>query len=416
MSPSVAAPEVVTRALREVDAANRRFLAMCDLAIATGGELDRQATLQAVAREAARLLRVEAAYVATPTGSTIVSAGHPRPLADPRSLAMGAPTDSQPRIVPAEHLGVPGDTALVAPLIDAGGTIGALAFVDRVGAAFDATDLWVASAIAAQTVAALRTIRLHERALETARIEAEYAVAGEVQRQLLPNELVRVPGLDVAVRSRAALQVGGDFLDHRLTPTGDLHLAIGDVSGKGMSAAMLAAVTHLALQRWSQDLPGGSPAGILAAANHETYEPLDDVGMLVTAFVASVNAATGGVTYANAGQAPVLHVTADRRTLLLPATTVPLGVLPVPTSREEHLQLEEGELLIIGTDGLIEQRDPSGELFGLTRLQAVVEHFPLDLTAAEAADALVRAVAAWADGVPADDDLSVIVLRPEANR
>jgi len=195
------------------------------------------------------------------------------------------------------------------------------------------------------------------------RIELEIKSAREVQQILVPEETPAIPGLSIASVYRPAEEVGGDFFQVVALPGGGALIALGDVSGKGLKAAMTVSLivgTLRTLADYSQ-----SPAAILLGLNRRLLGRTD--GGFVTCLVARIDP-DGDTTLANAG-----HLAPFRDAQELPVKgSLPLG-LTVDTEYDElAFQLHEGETLTFYTDGILEARNPAGELYGFDRVAALV--------------------------------------------
>lgn len=384
------------RALDELDASNRRLLAVCDLSVALGGSLDPAVIARRLARESARLLGSPQAAVTVELRGHRYAAGHPGavPAAVQRALREHLTTrrDDPAATVDGGPLGLGAGPALVLPLTADGAEIGALGLAAPAGG-FDATDLWLCITTAALGSQALQTASLHERRVEDGRRAAEYAVAAEVQRRLRPSGTTTVPGLELAVASRASLGVGGDLLDHR-AHDGGLLLAVGDVAGKGASAAMVLTAAQLATRRLLDADPALTASRLLDLLSDELGPVLLDLGSLMTLAVVQVRE-DGVAEIANAGQSPVvLHRDGGSPRLLLPSRP-PLGA-PFGDTEPRVVRLGTGDRLVLATDGLHEHR-PGGAAHEL------------------GVDAVLRAVAGASGTEPLVDDLLGLLDRPAAD-
>jgi len=243
-------------------------------------------------------------------------------------------------------------------------------------------------------------------AREAREAEREFAQARVIQQGLLPRELPEAPGLTVAAAWRPAREVGGDYYD-ALTPDGPrLLVGIGDVSGKGMAAALLMSSLQAALRAVAA--PGAGPAAICSQVRSVVCRALSG-GRFVTFFLAVLDAGAGTVTYTNAGHVPAILVRADGSCLRLerggPAMARVLEAMPYA---EHSARLGPGDRLVLATDGITEAENGDGELFSEERLLALVrEHRHLD--AAGLLDEITRSVEVFA-GNRRNDDLTLVVV------
>jgi PAS domain-containing protein len=222
--------------------------------------------------------------------------------------------------------------------------------------------------------------------------------AAQVQASLLPPRGLDVPGFGLAARFVPAGSVGGDFYDWQRLPEG-LVLTMADVMGKGTAAAILAATTRSVLhaQPSLRDV-----AGTLAATERTMDADLVNAGAFVTMFRAYVDASDGSVSYTDAGHGLSLIVRPDGTSRRLPATGLPLGMLPGPARVSARAQLEPGDLLVTFSDGVLDAL--GGSISDLDQVRRAVRGTD---TAEEAADAVLSLVD---DARLADDDLTVLTL------
>ena len=293
-------------------------------------------------------------------------------------------------------------------------TRGAVLLGELAGGPLDADGADFAAALAALAVGALETAdRVGER-VERERLREEVRLAREVQARLLPTALPAVPGLEVAARWRPSRDVSGDTYDAVDLGGGRLLVAVADVVGKGIGASLLMATVQAGFRMVRPALaaaPGPGPALAAATARldrlvTESTEP----HQFVTLAWAVVEAASGRVWAVVAGHPPPRVVRADGRAEPLAVGGPLLGVLSDPVFAVSAARLEPGDGLVLYTDGATEARDADGaELTpdGLDRVLATAPRHPPAL-----ADAVVRAVDAWAgpDGAD-DDDLTLVAVR-----
>jgi len=210
-------------------------------------------------------------------------------------------------------------------------------------------------------------IRSRERA------EQELLVARRIQQALLPRAVPVLEGWEIAPHYRPAREVGGDFYDFLLLPHGRVSLVIGDVSGKGVPAAVLMASTQSVLRAVAQR-GGASPGRVLADANESlcAYIPPN---MFVTCFYSILDLESGHLVYANAGHnLPCCrheHTATD-----LNARGMPLGLMAGMGYEEKGTILEAGDSALFYSDGLVEAHNPQGEMFGTPRLRGLLSELP----------------------------------------
>jgi PAS domain S-box-containing protein len=210
-----------------------------------------------------------------------------------------------------------------------------------------------------------------EVAQQRERIEQELRVARLIQHTLLPKSLPQLEGHQMAVYYQPAREVGGDFYDFLRLPDGRLGLIVGDVSGKGVPAAIVMAITRTML-RAAYHL--GSPGEILKQVNDNLFPDIPP-NMFVTCLAALLDSRTGRLQYANAGH-DLPYVRHSAGVSELRATGMPLGLMPDMSYEEKEITLQPGESILLYSDGLVEAHSPQREMFGFPRMQRYVGAYP----------------------------------------
>jgi PAS domain S-box-containing protein len=206
---------------------------------------------------------------------------------------------------------------------------------------------------------------------ERQRIEQELRVARLIQQTLLPKSLPELEGHQIAVYYQPARELGGDFYDFLQLPDGRLGLIVGDVSGKGVPAAIVMAITRTML-RAAYRL--GSPGEILEQVNNILYADIPP-NMFVTCLAILLDSRSGQLQYANAGHDPPYLRHADGVSDLR-ATGMPLGLMPNMSYEQKEVRLKPGESVLLYSDGLVEAHDPRREMFGFARMRRFVGAHP----------------------------------------
>ncbi len=250
-------------------------------------------------------------------------------------------------------------------------------------------------------------------------VDREMQVAQEVQNRLFPSERPIVPGLDYYGDWQPARGVSGDYLDYFEMDQGNLGLAVGDVSGKGLPAALLTSSLHSivrALRRsQTSDLPD-----LVQAVDELFYEICPD-NCYATLFVARYDPIGGRLSYVNAGHEPpfVLRKRGNRYVPIPLESGGPvIGLLRQPSYREGAISLNPGDLLVAYTDGLCETKNPGGEEWGWRRLVSTVEA-NATRRARDIVEHVMEAAETFACGAPPFDDMTLWLGRVEeavANR
>ena len=239
----------------------------------------------------------------------------------------------------------------------------------------------------------------------------ELDVASRMQRSILPTVFPAMERAKVFGAMEPAREVGGDFFDLVKLEHGALGIAIADVSGKGVPAALFMMSSRTLLKGAAIATP--EPAKVLKEVN-DLLEEDNDASMFVTVFYAVYQPRDGRLVYSNGGHNPPLLVHADGSSELLPTTGgVALGVMPDIDYDEQALQVAPGDLVVFYTDGVTEAIDRANEEFGVERLQAVFrDNPPRDAKAAN--QQVFEAVRAFAGEAPQFDDITCVTLLREA--
>jgi sigma-B regulation protein RsbU (phosphoserine phosphatase) len=243
---------------------------------------------------------------------------------------------------------------------------------------------------------------------ERRRLEAELELSQIIQRALLPQELPSVPGIDLAVFSRPAEILGGDYFDFFQFNDGAWGLAIADVVGHGISAGMLVSSLQTSLRTLVPQ--SGSPAEVLERVNHFYLHNIH-VTTFITAFLGHYDSVTQSLSYSNAGHTPpfVLQQQGNRKIWLKP-TSAAIGLVEDYNPQSASVKLSKGDILLFYTDGVTETMSLQGEQFGTERLAKLVESNP-GLSAQELVSATRRAVYEFSNGQPLADDITIVALR-----
>jgi phosphoserine phosphatase RsbU/P len=300
-------------------------------------------------------------------------------------------------------------SAICAPLWLSGpeqDTVIGLVYIDtqRRASAFDTEDLRVVTALANLAAAKIENSRLLEESLEKRRLEADVRAAAEIQARLLPAETPVLPGWGLVGSTRACHTVGGDYYDFE-TDKGQLLLALGDVSGKGMGAALLMAVLRAAVRgQWSAP----EIAEAVARINRTVCQNVPS-NKYVTFFIARLDPSTGSLRYVNAGHNPPLLLRTGGATERLDEGGMVLGLFESVPYAEGHVTMGSGDVLVIYSDGLTEAWSESGEEFGEANVLRVATEKRLERAGA-IHSGLLEVVDAH-DGGKAADDRTLIVLK-----
>ncbi len=265
------------------------------------------------------------------------------------------------------------------------------------------------------TVLAAENRRLSARvasdAVDRAARLREIDSARDVQQRLLPQSFPPIDGLDYAGVSRAALGVGGDCYDFIPLPNQRLAIAVGDVCGKGLPAALLMAALRAYIHAATAQRRSG-PCELMTAINRLIFESLP-TNRFATLFYGLYDTTTRTLEYVNAGHnAPIVlrpqHGTWQRRRL--DSSGLAIGLMPGTQYESRRLVLESGDLLVAFTDGISEAMNADGDEWGEEHLIALLEVSHLS-SAREIADAVLAGADGFAAGTSQHDDMTLVVVR-----
>ena len=273
---------------------------------------------------------------------------------------------------------------------------------------------------------------------EKQRIESELAIAQEVQALLFPRDISSVEGFEVHGICRPARTVSGDYYDFLPIGPHELGLAVGDISGKGISAALLMATVHAFVRAYTlvesvpalqavgagdglrenalirMSAPGGStelpPGTLLAMLNHQLYRSTPSE-KYATMFLGFYDARTRQLKYSNAGHLPPLLIGQDGTVRQLETGGLVVGLFGDVTYSDDSVEMNPGDILVAYSDGITEPENEFGE-FGEERLIALVHenrHLPLD----RISDIVVSAVTDWIGGNEQPDDVTLVLARSQ---
>ncbi|HKP73285.1 MAG TPA: SpoIIE family protein phosphatase, partial [Pyrinomonadaceae bacterium] len=317
------------------------------------------------------------------------------------------------------------DARLLLQIKMKGQLVGILSLGGREGAReFSARDQQLLVSVASQLALVIENSKLVARLVEEERLRRELELAAEVQRRLFPTHAPASATLELSGFCRPARGVGGDYYDFLTFDLEQIGVAVADVAGKGISAALLMSIVQASLR--SQAMTNcasvqteGSIANLVSAMNRLLCRSTGDASY-VTFFYAQFDERTRQLTYVNAGHNPpflirpqpvALRESAAAGACVKLTTGGPvIGLFESFFYEEEMIQLQSGDLLVAYTDGVTEALSPGGEEFGEERLRDLLTAAP-HLSAEEMRDRVVRDVQTWSAGAPQHDDLTFVIFK-----
>ncbi len=249
--------------------------------------------------------------------------------------------------------------------------------------------------------------------VEKERLEHELELAAEAQSKLLPGELPQYTSYNFAAFQTAARLVGGDFYDVINLDDEHVGILLADVADKGLHAALFMAVTRTLFRREAQQTL--SPSKVALAVHRGMLDVAPDHDSFVTAFYGVLHRPSGQLTYVRAAQERPILVRQGQPVTQLPGVGRFLGMLPQLSLQEYTILLRPNDRLLLFSDGVPDAVNSLDEAYGNRRLvQAFTQ--ASHLSANELAHAVAGSVAKWSQGVPAFDDITLLVVEVEASK
>lgn len=302
---------------------------------------------------------------------------------------------------------------LLVPLIAQGELLGALYVGPRLSdQPYSTGDRKLLASLASQVAPAIKVAQLVEaqqaEAKDRERLQQELRVAALIQQTLLPKEVPSISGWHIDTFYRPAREVGGDFYDFIPLDDGRLGLVIGDVTDKGIPAALVMATSRSMLRAAAHK--HASPGAALAEVN-ESLVPEIPPAMFVTCLYAVVDTESGDVVFANAGH-NLPYVRSDESVRELRATGMPLGLMSGMAYEERTYTMSRGEVMVLTSDGITETHNPEGEIYGFSRL---MDRVGAQTVKEDMVSALVADLESFqGSDSEQEDDITLVVVRRTA--
>jgi len=354
--------------------ANDQLLALYDMAALRTDTLDEAESVDQILRTACRTLRTDEIVLVS------------------ENAGAGGEPDDQSFITSVQVEDPSGETAHV--------------IARRSTTPFTTGDTKLLTAVANLAMRAKHTARMHAAAVEQAIVSHEHDIASTLAQRTLPAHRPDVPTATLFARSDPARSAGGDlFTFSQIGST--LHFVVGDVSGKGLPAAiMMSNVINAAKGCFTHHGEEG-PVAVLDAIDSWVYDSLSDADLFVTLIVGQFDSGSQMLSLANAGHSPV-HFVHDGTTRALPASRPPVGVLQGMACDRLDISVSATDRLVVASDGFPEQADESGEMFGEDRFQD--ELAVPQSNAGEFGEQLFELIEAFSGNAPQGDDRTLFVL------
>jgi len=299
-------------------------------------------------------------------------------------------------------------SALCVPLWNNRDVIG-LIYVDSLGAPgkFTKDDLRLLTLLANLAAVKIENLRLFIQEQKMKLMERELEAAAQIQRRLLPTVMPELPGYEVTGFNEPCREVGGDYFDFIHKKDGRLGIAIGDVSGKGMGAALLMATLQASFRAHA---PMGMSITDLVGRLNEIVASASMSNKFISFVYGELEGASGRFEYANAGHNPPLLMRTNGEVEHLPSGGMILGVLPEATYAAREVTLEPGDFLVLYSDGITESQDVDSEEFDEERLIAAMSEHRTE-SAKAIRESIEEAVDAFVGEAPQFDDVTLVVIK-----
>jgi phosphoserine phosphatase RsbU/P len=295
------------------------------------------------------------------------------------------------------------------PLICRTKIIGVAEVINRMdGREFTEYDLNLFTTFCQQVALAIENARYHQMALEQERLRQQLESAKEIQQSFMPQKLPQGENgiFDIAARNLPAISVGGDLYDVLMLDDRHLGLLIGDVSGKGIPAALFMARLMSDFRFYVQQ---SRQPGTLFEKLNQTLVERSRNGMFVTLQFIIVDIWTGHLIYSNAGHLPMMVIKDGRAVSTEPASGPPLGILPDMLFDQSELQLEPGDIVLLYTDGVIEAKNRRHEEFGIKRLFSTLNRrWP---STQEVVEQCLYHLLQFVQSSPQNDDITLVAFQ-----
>lgn len=298
-------------------------------------------------------------------------------------------------------------SAICTPLWNGEKTVGVL-YVDtsELGRQFDETDLLFFSSLSGMIAEKIENTILGEIAKDKERLDTEMQIARKIQSNLFPREIPKIEGYQLACYNRPSMEVGGDYFDV-LTIGPRYSIAIADVSGKGMGAAMLMSNLQAVLRSKAPSVEGSDQ--LLKQINVDLLDRVGE-GRFISLCYLVLEPGANSIVYTNAGHNPPYAVRTSGAVETLEASGIPLGILPDTEYSAREIKMAPGDVVALYSDGITECMNRKAEQFGEERFVDILKTNKTK-AASEIIDAVLLEVDTFREEEPFSDDMTLVVLK-----
>lgn len=306
-----------------------------------------------------------------------------------------------------------GGTSMYAPMIDLNEIVGVIhvASDPRTGG-FTRADLDLLAGMAAPAAIMLQNAKNHDESLKRDRLGYDLELAAQIQKSFLPREVLAVEGVDLFAEYRAAYSIGGDFYDVFWVAPDRLGVFIGDISGKGVSGALLMA--RISSEMRVAALAHIEPVAVLTTMN-KALIGRNQPELFFTAIYLTLDVKSGEVVLANAGHPSPYCSRADGTLIeITDGAAGPVGIVDDPQFEATRLRLDHGDSLVLYTDGVVEAAAANGALYGSDRLELALAD--ASTRPSDIAEKILASVRAHIVDEPPSDDLTLFICQRNVGR
>jgi sigma-B regulation protein RsbU (phosphoserine phosphatase) len=402
-----------------------------DLARAIGASLNTQEIIQTIVRRSLRALNAEQGVITLVEEQsvqsmktlvrTMVSSGEREQFHLNQALLGWMHLNKKPIVISDPRTderfqGVPWDESLhsllAVPLMVKSELRGVITIYNKKEhQQFTENDQRLLAIIAAQSAQVVENARLYEKERALARMQEDVKLAARIQSELLPKAPPSIPGYDIAGRTLPAQEVGGDYFDFIPIDEHRWAFCLGDVTGKGLPASLLMANLQATLRGLT--LSSTSPKSCLEYSNRLLFQSTSPE-KFATLFYAILDTRDHQIHFCNAGQDNPFLCSSRDETKRLKTGGIPLGMIPEYTYEDESASFEKGCFLVAYSDGVTEAMNAEEEMFGEACIASLIDQYR-HASASELIDKIIGAVKQHAGGYPQSDDITLLVIRRNAD-
>ncbi|MGM0507822.1 MAG: GAF domain-containing SpoIIE family protein phosphatase [Fusobacteriota bacterium] len=272
-------------------------------------------------------------------------------------------------------------------------------------------EIQLCTAITNYLAIAIYNSKMYKMVAQKEKMEKELSLAADIQKNLLPNKIKEMYGLKISHYFKPAKIIGGDYYDYyNITDKKSLGIIVGDVSGKGMPAALLMALMRSIIKTLiSYEI---KPDKILSKLNRLIYNDINNE-MFITVFLSIYDDKDKTLYYSNAGHNPLLYYNKEDNLILeknVKGTAI--GFVKNYNNKFDKQKLKSGDILVYYTDGITEARNNNGDLFGQKRLEKII-YENKDKSSSEIKDEVIKEVYDYVNGGPQSDDMTLIIIKKD---